>query len=358
MPTIPEERIRILVQKYLTDNLSEAEGRELGDLAIKYPRTLQILDEMESQGMASPAFLQREEEALEKELARMQAVIHPSEDAPATDPSIPVLHRRKSGMRWLYYTATAVAVIGGVFILCHALMKSQPVTSSTTRLAVVINDTTVIVPVGNKTARPLTLPDGTKVWLNAASTLRYPTVFAGKTRDVRLTGEAYFDVAKDAQKPFTVKAQDIDIQVLGTAFNINAYTKENIRTFLSSGKVNVKRGNDSCLLSPGQFVATGGKNKWMAHTEAHPEEVLGWKEGELVFNGAPLSEVLKSVARWYDVDPDLQLMKGDPLCWLRVNQQQSISNIVDILNSTGSSTKDKWQVQVEGRKLIARPLSS
>lgn len=169
-----------------------------------------------------------------------------------------------------------------------------------------------------------TLPDGTKVWLNAASSIKYPTNFKGKTRKVDITGEAFFEVTPNIHQPFIVKAgNDAGIEVLGTSFNVNAYANEhNIRTTLVSGLVKVENisgnlppaVNKEVLLKPGQqaIVALTSRlskesisNKLQAisiEQEVNVDKIIAWKKGIFNFEGSSLVEVMKELERWYDVE--------------------------------------------------------
>jgi len=139
----------------------------------------------------------------------------------------------------------------------------------------------------------LTLPDGTNVWLNAASSITYPCAFTGDERKVKITGEVYFEVAKDKSKPFLVTAGDQEIEVLGTHFNVNAYTDEDhIKTSLLEGSVRV----NNVLLHPGQAFAQG---KTMA---TNVEQDIAWKNGVFNFNNQSLAQVMRQLARWYDLE--------------------------------------------------------
>ncbi|GEP95706.1 FecR family protein [Chitinophaga cymbidii] len=149
----------------------------------------------------------------------------------------------------------------------------------------------------------VTLPDGSKVWLNAASSLRFPTAFTGKERNVEMTGEAYFEIAKDARKPFKVSVNDMTIEVLGTHFNVNAYTDEKkMAATLLEGAVRLTKGTEKAALKPGEQAqwASGGK----AFTIAHPEldQVVAWKNGYFRFNGDNIVDIMKQLSRWYDID--------------------------------------------------------
>ncbi|QEC73692.1 DUF4974 domain-containing protein [Arachidicoccus ginsenosidivorans] len=148
----------------------------------------------------------------------------------------------------------------------------------------------------------LTLPDGTKVWLNAVSSIHYPLAFSGQQRMVSITGEAYFEVVHNAKQPFTVKAGNTVIEDIGTAFNINAYADEPfIKTTLVHGSVKVSTEKNSSLLKPGQQAATSAANK-IKVIKVNTENITGWMNGALNFDNEDLGEVMKKVARWYDID--------------------------------------------------------
>jgi hypothetical protein len=149
----------------------------------------------------------------------------------------------------------------------------------------------------------LVLPDGTKVWLNAASSLRYPTSFTGNDRKVEINGEAYFEVAKDVQRPFLVKInEETEVEVLGTDFNVNAYRDEPvIATTLLEGAVRVVLKKKVQLLSPGQQVQVKGTGLKLIK-EADVAQAVAWKNGAFSFVNADLPTVMRQVARWYNVD--------------------------------------------------------
>ena len=149
----------------------------------------------------------------------------------------------------------------------------------------------------------LTLPDSTRVWLNAASTLRYPAAFAGRTRKVQLTGEAYFEVAKNAAMPFTVEVEDLEVQVLGTHFNVMAYNDEaQIKTTLLEGTVKVNKNGSSKRLNPGQGAHLNRSTGALDVKEVDTEEAIAWKNGFIQLEGNDLPAVMRQIARWYNVD--------------------------------------------------------
>lgn len=154
----------------------------------------------------------------------------------------------------------------------------------------------LVVPRGGEYR--LILSDGTKVWLNSDSKLEFPNFFAGRERKVRLAGEAYFEVAKNAGMPFHVQVHDLDIHVLGTSFNVHAYG-QNIKTTLVEGAVTLHVGNRHYSLAPG-FEADVSRGK-VAIRESDVYEQIAWKDGKFVFRAKRLEEVLNTLARWYDV---------------------------------------------------------
>ncbi|MFD2555715.1 FecR family protein [Sphingobacterium tabacisoli] len=158
----------------------------------------------------------------------------------------------------------------------------------------------VAVPIGGN--YKITLPDGTKVWLNAASKLKYPILFTTNTRMVHLEGEAYFEVSKNIKQPFIVKAGDTETLVTGTSFNLSAY-KEDRRTVttLVEGEVHVSKGSERFKLSPGQQSISTPDTK-LTKREADIDAVLGWKSGYFVFDDQEIETVFRDIARWYDVD--------------------------------------------------------
>ncbi|SFD46752.1 FecR family protein [Chitinophaga sp. CF118] len=152
----------------------------------------------------------------------------------------------------------------------------------------------------------LTLPDGTDVWLNAGSSITFPTAFTSADRTVNVTGEAYFDVTKMAGKPFFVRInKEVVVQVLGTSFNINAYTDEPfINTTLVEGRVGLLTGNNpQIILLPGQQGRITGANIAVKVLDnINVDQVVSWKNGAFDFDGTDLSSVLRQLSRWYDVE--------------------------------------------------------
>lgn len=149
----------------------------------------------------------------------------------------------------------------------------------------------------------LMLPDGTQVWLNAASSIRYPTAFVGDQRLVEVTGEVYFEVAKNAKMPFRLNINDkAAIEVLGTRFNVNAYVDErSINTTLLEGsvKISAEQATSSVILKPGEQAEFDGTIKVNRNVDI--EKVMAWKNGRINFDGATFDEIMRQVERWYDI---------------------------------------------------------
>ncbi len=149
----------------------------------------------------------------------------------------------------------------------------------------------------------LELSDGTKVWLNAASSIRFPVVFTGKERKVSITGEVYFEVVKRPKQPFIVDAQGTDITVLGTHFNVNLYEDEPVATTtLFEGAVRVSHLDKKALLHPGQQAILGKTGKLAVSEAKDAEQAIAWKNNIFSFESTDIKTVMRQVARWYDLD--------------------------------------------------------
>jgi ferric-dicitrate binding protein FerR (iron transport regulator) len=190
----------------------------------------------------------------------------------------------------------------------------------------------------------ITLPDGSGVWLNAASTLRYPTSFSAHERIVELNGEAYFDIQPHANAPFKVKAgNNTEILVLGTGFNVSAYPNDaQVATTLLHGKVSV----NASLLQPGQQAQVAAGGQAVNVLPADTSQVMAWKNGMFNFENASISEVMKQLERWYDID--VQFENGVPAMQFggKIERGLSLMHITRILEISNVHCR------LEGRKLI------
>jgi len=151
------------------------------------------------------------------------------------------------------------------------------------------------------------LSDGTKVWLNSASSLTFPEEFTGNARHVKLTGEAYFEVAKNKDKPFYVSINNVEVKVLGTHFNIAAYGDDKqITTTLLEGSVQVTKNHRQSLIKPGQQAVVYNTNDEIKVSEANLAEAMAWRNDYFIFNNDDIRSIMKNVSRWYDVDVEYQ----------------------------------------------------
>jgi ferric-dicitrate binding protein FerR (iron transport regulator) len=191
----------------------------------------------------------------------------------------------------------------------------------------------------------IVLPDGSKVWLNAESTLRFPTMFTGNERQVELTGEAYFEVAKlevpsssvktGKMMPFKVQTNGVNIEVLGTHFNVMAYSNEkSVNTTLLEGSVRVSqlKTNNSQLLKPGQQARV---NESIKIVNVDTEEVIAWKNGFFHFNGADIQTVMGQIERWYNVEVDYEGEVTSKHFTGIISREINASKVLDMLELTG-----------------------
>lgn len=206
----------------------------------------------------------------------------------------------------------------------------------------------------------VTLPDGTKVWLNAASSLKYPVSFNERretgergTRLVELSGEAYFEVAKDKAHPFIVKSGKQDVEVLGTHFNINSYQNEkDIKTTLEEGSVRVSAERSSKIIVPGQQVRLDA-NGSIAVIQADLETELAWKNGKLKFRDATIQQIMREVSRWYDIDIRYEGAVPADLFTGGISRKSNLSSVLRIFEAS----QINFQLQQNGTKniLVIKP---
>lgn len=197
----------------------------------------------------------------------------------------------------------------------------------------------------------VSLPDGTQVWLNAASSLRYPTAFTGKTRQVTVTGEAYFEVAKNAAMPFIVDVHGDEIQVLGTHFNVMAYADEAaVKTTLLEGAVRFVHASKTATLQPGQQsqLLQNGEIKLLENVDTDNE--IAWKNGMFFFEKADIETVMRQLSRWYDVDVEYHNIKSKEQFFVDIPRKTNLSEVLKALELAGGAS-----FQIEGKKIIVSP---
>lgn len=211
---------------------------------------------------------------------------------------------------------------------------------------------TLLTPKGSQ--YKITLPDGSKVWLNAASGISYPTAFTGNTRSVKVQGEAYFEIVKDPGQPFIVNTEMMDVEVMGTSFNLNSYPDEPLlRTTLVEGSVRVscpQGGVDPQILKPGQQAAVDIKSGTPIKVQtADIDAATAWKNGFFHFDGTPAREVMRQISRWYDVDI---IANGKLTKHFRgmLPRNASLDEVIHMLSLTG-----EFKYKIEGRTVTILP---
>lgn len=198
------------------------------------------------------------------------------------------------------------------------------------------------------------LSDGSMVWLNVGSSLRYPTVFESASREVSLSGEAYFEVRHETRRPFIVRHGNTAVKVLGTHFNINSYTDEpSLKVTLLQGAVEVNKNNQHLLLQPGQqaIVARGTSGNLILNKQVDLDQVLSWKSAEFVFGpGTDFDAIMRQIARWYDVQISYAGTVNTKF-WGSVPRTASIQEVLKLLEATGGV-----RFELAGRQLKVIPV--
>lgn len=220
-------------------------------------------------------------------------------------------------------------------------------TSTGERQAAIADWNTIRTPRGGQ--YEVMLADGTHVWLNAASSIRFPQTFNGPQRLVELSGEAYFEVAKDKSHPFIVQANGTKVQVFGTHFNVNAYPDNStVTTTLLEGSVQMSHNGQATMLIPGEQGTSPVSGGAVAVSRADLQQAIAWKNGYFLFHDLGLAEVMKQVSRWYDVDIEFQdeEVKSREFGGV-ISRYKSITQLLDNMQLTGSA-----HYKIEGRRVI------
>ncbi len=183
----------------------------------------------------------------------------------------------------------------------------------------------------------VTLPDSSKVWLNAASSIYYPLTFSDTERLVEVTGEAYFEVVHHSKQPFRVKVADQTIEDLGTHFNINAYKNETaMRTTLLEGSVKINNTAASIIIQPGQQAVINTTHKTMHVIEADVDDVVAWKNRFFAFREADIHAIMRQLSRWYDVDIRYEGIPSKQEFTGKIDMNLSLAQVLKILDQTGA----------------------
>jgi transmembrane sensor len=210
------------------------------------------------------------------------------------------------------------------------------------------NYNTIATPKGGQ--YQIVFSDGSMAWLNAASSLKFPTIFKGKQRRIELTGEAYFEVAKDKKRPFTVITNHSQVEVLGTHFNVSAY-KDDPNSFstttLLEGSVRIVRGDKSKIIKPGEQAKVGTGIKVL---KVNADEAIEWKNGNFNFSHENIESIMKKVARWYDVDIEYRTTVTKEGFVGTISQSKGLKEILRQLELTGLV-----HFKIVGRRVIVMP---
>ncbi|HEY9260047.1 FecR family protein [Chitinophaga sp.] len=385
------EELKVLLEKYLGDRITPEELQRLQAL-VKETDNEPVLGEMiagilaedryrEASGVdLQQAFQQVMEEAGQREA---MANMHDATDTATatTSPHIHILYKLAAaavllillgtGFSWWYRATPRVAVIarntvqpiipggnkavltladGSTIVLDSARDGALGHQGSTRiikldsgRLAYTASNNDVnAAPQYNTISTPrggqyqVVLPDGSQVWLNAASSLRFPVAFTGKDRSVTLTGEAYFEVAQQADKPFIVRARGMQVNVLGTHFNVMAYSDERrVKTTLVEGAVSVSQGNATSLMKPGQQASIDDNGNSFTISRPDLEDVMAWKEGEFRFRKTDISMIMRQIARWYDVDIAYKGDLSGIQLYGSMTRKENVAQLLELLEQTG-----------------------
>lgn len=208
---------------------------------------------------------------------------------------------------------------------------------------------TLITPLGGQYS--IVLPDGSKVWLNAGSSLRFPTSFGVSERRVELKGEAYFEIAKNESIPFKVIANDMEVLVTGTHFNVMAYDNENnINTTLLEGSVHLVKGTEKAYLVPGQEAVLNKSTGTMTVSPADLEQAIAWKNGYFIFSNENIESIMRKVSRWYNVDVSYQGNLSNKDFVGTIPRNKNVSELLKMLELTGAV-----HFSIEGRRIIVMP---
>lgn len=209
------------------------------------------------------------------------------------------------------------------------------------------NKTNTLSTVNGQTYR-LQLPDQSKVWLNAASSIKFPASFAGlKNRKVELTGEAYFEISKDKEHPFIVKTNQQEVQVLGTHFNINSYPdKQNTSTTLLEGSIRITNEHkQQQLLKPGETALVNNKEDILV-SPADIKSTMAWKNGDFRFNEERIDEIMLKISRWYDIEVTYHSPISKEKFSGKISRNKNISEVLNML-----SYSNAVKFIVEGRRV-------
>jgi len=408
------ERIKYLLLRFLREEATPAEQAELDTWLAAAPANQALLEELQDPALVAEALAKLDGLHRQEAWAKVEshAATHrlAAQHRPAVRMGDDRSTNRRRILRWSSAAAAVLIIAGAAILLPYARRNHPPATATTTTPAhdalpggnkailtlsggrqvildsatedTVLTEGAAIVAgvkgklaynpgnladapvVYNTLATPrggqyqLTLPDGSRVWLNAESSITYPTAFTGKDRKVSVTGEAYFEIAKNPHQPFSVEEKGMTITVLGTSFNVNGYDDEPFsKTTLVEGKVNVDFGKVGALLEPGMqsevYRRPNPDNRVPAIKvgPANVEQALAWKNGLFAFSNADLPTVMRQLSRWYNVDVKYEgeIPKDKYQFNGKIGKTLTLDQVLKIL------TKTQVRYSIDGNELTIRP---
>jgi ferric-dicitrate binding protein FerR (iron transport regulator) len=311
--------------KYLQGNCSEEEFEQL----LKWIKEGSLTDS--GKGMVQEVWNEFEPEAGPAELTKYNRLldqIHHQINISQNSTRVivskdPVRHRILS----IVTRVAAILLLPVLTLLVYTNLSER------SRYANNQSDLEVMAPAGSRMT--IELGDGTKVWLNHGSKLKYPYRFSGKSRKVFLTGEAYFMVAHNSEIPFIVGTERLDVKATGTEFNVSAYPDDNVvETTLVEGKVILYKNNSSRAikaLSPGECLKFDAQKNISELESGSIEKYIAWKDGLLVFKNDPMENIAKKVARWYNVDVEITSEKAKEYTCTATFTEETLSQVLELL---------------------------
>ncbi|AFD05296.1 FecR family protein [Solitalea canadensis] len=334
-----EREIKNAVDNQLNQYQNGIKRRKLQKLAFKYAAAAILILSVGSYFIISK---KQGTKKTEQELSLATRIVPGGNNAILTlaDGSTVVLNDIKNGV--VANENNAVITKNGDDQIVYTLNKNSS--------SVKVSQNVLATPKGG--TYHVVLPDGTKVWLNAASSLTYPTEFIGKERIVKVNGEAYFEVAHNETKPFKVIAANQEVAVLGTHFNVNSYASEAaVKTTLLQGSVRVSlienertKQTSVVILKPGQQSLS---NQYLVVQQADIKQVMGWKNGDFIFKRAPLDEIMRELERWYDIEVEFTTdIRIDRTYSGLLSRSKNLATVLKMLKSTG-----QIKFEIEGKKI-------
>ena len=281
-----------LIGLYLSGRASTAEKKELEEWLKASPANQAVFEQIKKVWLSSQSL------SLSPEMEKTRERIWKA----GAEQSQPVRHRFIDITYW-----SKVAAVFIIFLLGAAFFSYLIDNNSTLSLPEPVAMMEVTNPSGQRSVHAL--PDGSKVWLNAESSLTYPETFSDTLRQLQLLGEAFFEVARDPKRPFIVEAAGTHTQALGTAFNVHAYPEEDtMRIALLEGKVKVQSEDQvqTAILSPGEVLSTPRDHSEFYKKPFDYVRTFGWKEGILIFDGTDFQSFRTTIERWYGVQVTYQ----------------------------------------------------